>query len=324
MHYAGLGKLGRPHGVSPAEFCHFAHVARLARYVDGAAAASQKADRSRLAATFDAARARRLEAARGPRRKRDERKGDDDDDDDDDDDRAAAAPRASVSVASIPRLMSRAEFVGALVHLALHAAPGAPTLLDEVKERLERDAEDEATSPRSQNDERSSPRGPARARKNPAPRNSAPESPMGALEHLVARHVQPFLELRKVGPASDAGHLLERFDGPAVQDAIHVNRAHLRRVFDHYARLPRPTRDGDENDDLNGDDVHATDPGLTQSHFKTVLDRAGLPTARRSGLGRSRRSPSTLKRNAPWLPHRSSRRRTSPNSCSPRPARTKN
>lgn len=289
VHYAGLGRVGATHGVSLGEFCHYAHISRLARYRDKSNTGTEKQERNRMLGCFASAQSRRAgDGGEKPKRRRsfdnarggrDESKGDYD--------------VAFDGAVAANALLSRAEFVAALVHLAMRATPGAPTLLDELAEREEQHREESApgghATPASARGGAShdSPRGESRHgkadRRAHAAGGGAPESPMAALEHLLARHVAPFLSMRKAG-VGDEGVLLSVFDGCVVQDAVQVQRAHLTRVFDHYARLPRDDAGGDASDrdsprraaDREDDLVRMTDPGLCLGAFKSVLKDSGL------------------------------------------------
>jgi hypothetical protein len=297
VHYAGLGRIGQQHGVSLSEFCHYAHISRLARHADKSNASTEKQERNRILSCFASACARRVDAAAEAKSKSRRRS-------------FSEARGAGLDVPEddgmpVVRLLSRAEFVAALVHLALNITPGAPTLLDEVLEREEQLREDTSTSHGAGSHPstgRGPPGGPDRSHDG-SPRGASrhahvraaavPESPMAALEHLLAKHVAPFLNARKVGGVGGGeGVLLSAFDGHTVQDAVQVQRVHLKRVFDYYARLPRDARaetpDGPPAraglapppDDGGGDpplvDINESDPALCLPAFKNILKDSGL------------------------------------------------
>ena len=177
--YAGLGRVGAPHGATPRDLAHVAHACRLALVRYGAE--DRRADRDRVHQTFEGARRGRFAEAKEC---------------DEEDDAATVTTPAA--------LLSRAEFVAALIALARSADPGAPTLLDEGDEDdIRGDGPKKTTRP-------------------------APASTIDALEVLATRHVAPLLARRRES-------VVACFDGAAIQDAVFERQAPLRRAFDHYA-----------------------------------------------------------------------------------------
>ena len=145
-------------------------------------AEDRRADRDRVHQTFEGARRGRFAEAKEC---------------DDEDDAATVTTPAA--------LLSRAEFVAALIALARSADPGAPTLLDEAQD--DNDVHGE---------------GPKKTTR------PAPASTIDALEVLATRHVAPLLARRRES-------VVACFDGAAIQDAVFERQAPLRRAFDHYA-----------------------------------------------------------------------------------------
>ncbi|CAH0374674.1 unnamed protein product [Pelagomonas calceolata] len=178
--YAGLGRVGAPHGATPRDLAHVAHACRLALVRYGAE--DRRADRDRVHQTFEGARRGRFAEAKEC---------------DEEDDAATVTTPAA--------LLSRAEFVAALIALARSADPGAPTLLDE-----------------AQGDDDVHGEGPKKTTR------PAPSSTIDALEVLATRHVAPLLARRRES-------VVACFDGAAIQDAVFERQAPLRRAFDHYA-----------------------------------------------------------------------------------------
>ncbi len=145
-------------------------------------AEDRRPDRARVHQTFEKARRGRFAEAKEC---------------DEEDDAATVTTPAA--------LLSRAEFVAALIALARSADPGAPTLLDE-----------------AQGDDDVHGEGPKKTTR------PAPASTIDALEVLATRHVAPLLARRRES-------VVACFDGAAIQDAVFERQAPLRRAFDHYA-----------------------------------------------------------------------------------------
>lgn len=180
--YAGLGRIGVPHGASPQDLAHAAHLSRLALLKDGANDTSS--DRDRVHRAFEGARRGRFAEA-------------------DEDDAATVMPDTAA-------LISRAEFIAALIALARTRDPGAPTLIDEAQAREETGDDIHGERPKHKKGA------------------EAPASTIEALEVLATRHVGPLLARR-----SDP--VVTCFDGAQIQDAITERATPLRRAFDYYA-----------------------------------------------------------------------------------------
>ncbi|KAJ1450186.1 hypothetical protein M885DRAFT_621865 [Pelagophyceae sp. CCMP2097] len=233
IRYAGVARPGVPHGISPLEFGHVVHLARLARYQNKTNESADDADRKRIEFAFTTSSAQRMEVV-------------------------ARALKAHGKEVKIPKLLSRAEFVAALIYLARKATHGA-TLLDEA-------------------DEPGHKFGGGRSQRILVSRGGGsrgPETAMDALESLVTNHLNPLEGLRREEAA-----LIGALGNRRVSAGVEQSRAHLLRVFAHYAKKGALMREADERKydprGLSKSSAQPREAAITLAAFKDVLKDAGL------------------------------------------------